>query len=69
MGTKAVFAVAAEADGKHYTTILGCTADGFRENLVHLAFVFAETTRHLQCVTQVSKNRWHCGVKIGRAHV
>lgn len=62
MGTAAVFAVAAPDSGKHYTTILGCTMDGFRENLVYLAHLFAETTRNLQCVTQVSKNKWNCGV-------
>lgn len=36
--------------------------DGFPTSLVHLAHLFAETTRNLQCVTAVSKNKWHCGV-------
>lgn len=62
MGTAAVFAIASETPGKHYTTILGCTMDGFHDNLKYLAHLFAETSRELQCLTMVRKNKWNSGV-------
>lgn len=62
MGTAAVFAVASETPGKHYTTILGCTMDGHKDNLKYLAHLFAETARELQCLTMVRKNKWNSGV-------
>lgn len=61
MGTKAVFAIASETPGRHYATILGCTSDGFKDNLRYLAHLVAETARGLQVVTQFSKNRWNSG--------
>lgn len=62
MGTAGIFAVASENEGRHYTTILGRTSDGFKDNLIYMAHLFAETTRALQCLTMVRKNKWHCGV-------
>lgn len=64
MGTAGIFAVASENEGKHYTTILGRTSDGFKDNLIYMAHLFAETTRALQCLTMVRKNKWSSGVGV-----
>lgn len=57
MGTAAVFAVASPNTGKHYTTILGCTMDGFREKKIAKAYREAQRRARLTTEQREAEDR------------
>jgi len=54
MGTKAILAVAS-APGRRWTMCLGCTSDGFENNIIHCAKLCYDVARRLKVLTKFKK--------------
>lgn len=64
MGTKAVFVVASQNPGCHYTMCLGRTIDGSQQNLLYVAQLCCEVAKRLGIWEKFASKDFHAVKKV-----